>query len=255
MTNTNDSGPGTLRAAITQANQDATNDTITFAPGLTGTIALASALPDLSQTLTIDGPGASALTVARSAALGTPGFRIFNVPSGAQVAISGLTISGGQSGSGGGIFNSGTLTVTNSTISGNTTFIGGGGIDNEGMLTVTNSTLSGNSTSFGGGSGGGIDNAGTLTVTNSTLSGNEVGDGIVSGFRRRHLQRGHAADGHQLHHQRQLGPGPRRRRRRDRQRGASAATVTDSTISGNARPSRVNSATAARAAASPTGAC
>src|SRR5262249_4971407 len=80
-------------------------------------------------------------------------------------------------GGGGGITNHGTLTVANSTLSGNSAFnIGfssrlGGAISNDGTLTVANSTLSGNS----GDDGGGILNNGTLTVTASTFSGNSVG--------------------------------------------------------------------------------
>ena len=84
-------------------------------------------------------------------------------------------------GRGGGIYNSsgGTLTVTNSTLSGNYSatgdYVGGGGIYNSpgGTLTVTNSTLSGNSARWGGG----ICNGGTLTVTDSTLLGNSASDG------------------------------------------------------------------------------
>ncbi len=52
-----DSGPGTLRAAIEQANLDTAGDTISFAPGVTGTITLSSALPDLSTDVNLDGPG------------------------------------------------------------------------------------------------------------------------------------------------------------------------------------------------------
>ena len=48
----------------------------------------------------------------------------------------------------------------------------GGGIYNAGTLTVTNSTLSGNSPANS--AGGGIYNAGTLTVSNSTFSSNWV---------------------------------------------------------------------------------
>ncbi len=91
-----DSGPDTLRAAITQADLDTSPDTIAFAPSVTGTITLLSALPDLSADITIDGPGASLLTVARSAASGTPDFRILDVPVGANATISGLTVSGGS---------------------------------------------------------------------------------------------------------------------------------------------------------------
>jgi len=55
-------------------------------------------------------------------------------------------------GAGGGMFNFGALTVTNSTISGNSTDEGGGIYHDDGTLTVANSTISGNSASFGGGS-------------------------------------------------------------------------------------------------------
>ena len=51
---------------------------------------------------------------------------------------------------GGGIFNTGTLTINNSTISGNTAAAlmpTGGGIYNGGTLTINNSTISGNSAS------------------------------------------------------------------------------------------------------------
>ncbi len=73
--------------------------------------------------------------------------------------------------SGGGIFNFGTLTVTNSGFSRNSAGVaGGGGIENYdgGTLTVTNTTFSRNS----GAGGGGIFNSGTLTVANSTFSTN-----------------------------------------------------------------------------------
>ena len=62
----------------------------------TGTITLLTALPDLSTDIIVSGPGASALAVARSAAAGTPEFRIFTVTAGAEVTISGLTITGGR---------------------------------------------------------------------------------------------------------------------------------------------------------------
>jgi hypothetical protein len=79
-----------------------------------------------------------------------------------------------QFGGGGGIFNSyGTLTVSNSTLSSNSAGLGGG-IYNSGMLTVSNSTLSGNSANGFFGDGGGIYNVGMLMVSNSTLSGNSA---------------------------------------------------------------------------------
>ena len=119
VANLGDTGAGTLRAAIEQANLDAGLDTITFAPSVTGTITLATALPDLSANVVIAGPGISDLSVARSGQPGTPAFRIFTVAAGVEATVSRLTISGGLEDSGGGISNSGTLTVTDCTLSGN----------------------------------------------------------------------------------------------------------------------------------------
>ncbi|MDO4569221.1 MAG: right-handed parallel beta-helix repeat-containing protein, partial [Planctomycetia bacterium] len=97
------------------------------------------------------------------------------------VNLGGLKITGGSADVGGGIFNFGNLTVTDSTISGNSADNAGGGIANAGNLTVTNSTISGNSVcAISGNStgvGGGIANGGSLTVTNSTISGNSAGSG------------------------------------------------------------------------------
>ena len=66
VTSLADAGDGTLRWAITQANLDPARDTITFAPSVTGTIALLSALPDLSTSMVIAGPGIGQLTVSRA---------------------------------------------------------------------------------------------------------------------------------------------------------------------------------------------
>ena len=96
--------------------------------------------------MTITGPSVG-VTIARSTATGTQEFRILEVNSGVTATLENLTITGGNAGdsAGGAISNSGTLTLTNSTLSGNSAFNGGGGIDNSGTLTLTNSTLSGNS--------------------------------------------------------------------------------------------------------------
>ncbi|MCP4418506.1 MAG: hypothetical protein GY805_17955, partial [Chloroflexi bacterium] len=101
------------------------------------------------------------------------GVRPFYIATNSTVTIQNMTITGGNTSSGGGISNDGTLTVSNSTLRGNSVYAyGGGGILNEGTLTVSNSTLSDNSAYAGG---GGITNSGTLTISNSTLSGNSVG--------------------------------------------------------------------------------
>src|SRR5262249_17764118 len=129
-----DTGPSTLRAAITTADSGASSNTYAINFSVTGTITLESALPDLSNSIAIQGPGAASLTVRRDPPSGT--FRVFTVDSGATASISGLTIANGRTGSGGGVFNSGTLKVSSCTLSSNFAGSSGGGIENTGMLTV-----------------------------------------------------------------------------------------------------------------------
>src|SRR5205085_5717173 len=62
VTNTNDSGAGSLRDAINAADYD--GDTINFAPGVTGTITLTSGHLVITKNLTISGPGANVLTIS-----------------------------------------------------------------------------------------------------------------------------------------------------------------------------------------------
>jgi hypothetical protein len=125
-----------------------------------------------SGALTIDNSIVSN-DIAAPVGSAASGGGIYN--SGGTLTVTNSTLSGNSSSSGGGIYNSGgTLTVTNSTLSGNSAASGGGIYNSGGTLTVTNSTLSGNSSP----SGGGIYNSGgTLTVTNSTLSGNSSSSG------------------------------------------------------------------------------
>jgi hypothetical protein len=118
---------------------------------------------------------------------------VVRVSSRTHVILSGLTIQNGHTFiGGGGIDNAGTLTINDSTISGNTSGVGAGISNNRGgELTINKSTLSGNSASvflcilkkcryFG--VGGGILNGGTLTINNSTLTGNSaVGNGSTQG--------------------------------------------------------------------------
>jgi VCBS repeat-containing protein len=167
-----------LRGAITAANANAGDDTI-YLLGVSGTVNLTKALPDLSSNIDIEGPGADQLTVRRGDATGN--YRIFTVPSGSVVSISGITISNGRAGIGGGISNNGTLTITASTVSGNSATIGnslGGGVNNfGGDLTITASTISGNSAGLGGGVYSSTDLSGQkTTITNTTISGNTASD-------------------------------------------------------------------------------
>ena len=75
---------------------------------------------------------------------------------------------------GGGIYNSGTLTVVNCTVSDNSAGDYGGGIHSLGTVTATNSTFSGNSVSSKYCAGGGIHSTGTSMITGSTFSGNSA---------------------------------------------------------------------------------
>jgi hypothetical protein len=185
VTNTADSGPGSLRQALVDAND---GETIQFDPALNGqTITLTSDELVIDRDITINGPGPDLLTVAKTPSL-PPYFGIFHVMPGRTVIIEGLTISGGYYG---GVFSDqATLTIDNCAVSGNfcDCAAGGGGITNwAGTLTIVNSNVSFNRAGFTSGSpfgyGGGIFNAGgTLEIINSTITGNTAdlnGGGII----------------------------------------------------------------------------
>lgn len=190
VSNTADSGGGSLRQAILEANAAPGDDLITFNPSVTGTITLLGELPQLSTNIDLRGPGASTLTVKRDTAASD--FRIFTIGAGATVSITGLTITNGKAFHGGGILNLGNLTVRDSHITGNTATGAGGGIANGAPslsgtpdLLVINSTVSAN-TAGGTFVGGGIHSAaGSMWVSSSTISGNSArgagGIGVYGG--------------------------------------------------------------------------
>ena len=183
-----DDGTGhcTLRAAIQAANGHPGADGISIELPAGSVINLTHALPDLTESVSISGPGSNLVTVRRD----TGGnYRIFNISTTGPVTFSGLTISNGAAASGnfrGGGINKGggTLNVINCTLSGNIARRGGAISSTGGTVNVTNSILSGNAA---GDSGGGISNQfGTLNVTNTTLNGNHadefgVGNGTCGG--------------------------------------------------------------------------
>jgi hypothetical protein len=184
--NTNDSGPGSLRQALADANN---GDTIDFDPALKGqTITLTSSELAIDKNITITGPGANLLAVSR--VQNASPFRVFHVLPAHAAIIQGLTISNGiaQPGFGGGILNEGSATVVNCAVSGNSATASGGGIfsgyssERATTLIIESSTLNGN---FAADYGGAIANFffGTVTILNSTLSGNTAefaGGGIVN---------------------------------------------------------------------------
>ena len=162
VTSTADGGPGSLRQAIADA---APGDTIDFA--VTGAITLTSGTLSISKNLTISGPGAATLSID-----GNASSRVFNFSSG-TISLSGLTLTNGSDSFGAAFkIQSGTLTITDSAISGNLT--GGGVADIEvsgtARVTLINTTVSGNSS-------GGVQGAhdATVTLINSTVTGNSRG--------------------------------------------------------------------------------
>ena len=174
VTSVLDSGAGTLRQAIAAA---VAGDTITFSLPDNAQITLTSGQLVIDKSLSIAGPGANRLTVRRSAAAGTPAFRIFAIfgnMSNINVSLSGLTISNGSESTGAGIFSStANLSISKVAVVGNTSSADGGGIFFSAgalaaVLTVDGSTISGNS----GTDGAGIYTGATTNIKSSTFSGN-----------------------------------------------------------------------------------
>jgi hypothetical protein len=185
---------GDLRYCVTNATSG--QDTIDFAPGLSGTIRLQGALPTLNASVTIQG-GANALTVQGGAYYYSPYYfgNLFTIGSAANVQISGLTIDDaltavnnagslvlndcallnctdwdgfGYAGYGSALYNTGSATLNNSTVENN--YSRGGAVSNAGTLTISNSNVSQNRWGYA------IGNGGSAIVSGSTLSGNQNGD-------------------------------------------------------------------------------
>jgi hypothetical protein len=181
-----------LVAAINAANA-AGGGTVTLATGCTYTLTAShgggahgpDGLPLITTPITLSGDGS---TITRAGGLLAPTFRIVEVTSTGALTTKSVTLSNGSTsgllglagGDGGGIYNAGAVTLTNSTLSGNHAGARGGGIYNGlGAATFTSSTVSGNSVTgllgVTGGDGGGIYNdGGTVTFTSGNLSSNRA---------------------------------------------------------------------------------
>lgn len=187
-----------LRAAISEANALAGDDTITVPAG-TYTQTLVAANDDanaggdwdIASNITINGADAATTFLQAAATAGTATERVLNIRSG-TVTISNVTIRNGRftgtmttATRGAGIENLGTLTLNTVTLrdnqinstSGNSI---GAGLHNAGpAVTLTNSTITANSNvrvSGGSAFGGGLSSitAVTMTITNSSISGNSA---------------------------------------------------------------------------------
>jgi CSLREA domain-containing protein len=164
-----------LRAAISAANNHPGGDGILIALPPGSVINLTSALPNITESVSINGQGADKLTVRRNAG---GAYRIFSVTATTgTVSFYKITISNGLTfDSGGGIqnLNNCTVNVSGTNVIANAAF-DGGGISNvmNGTVNIINSAISGNSASNNSGGGGGLVSfGGTINITNSTISGN-----------------------------------------------------------------------------------
>ncbi len=176
VTNTADSGSGSLRDALAAAGN---NDVINFAVAFPATITLTGGELIISANVTVAGPGAGNLTINAN-----DSSRVFHIGTSNTVTISGLTIfkglvSGG--GVGGGIYvDNATLNLTNCVLrsnraSGGSTASGGGIYLNQSQLNAIGCTFESN---FAAGNGAGIYNVGsTATVNNSSFITNSAVNG------------------------------------------------------------------------------
>ena len=121
--------------------------------------------------LSIDGT-----TLSGNQAEDTPGGGAIDNDNGGEVTLTRSTLSGNTSTSGGGaIENDGTLTILACTLSGNTAAVGGGAIEHAaGILNLTSSTLANNSAQWGGAIDG--DGSSTIRLYSTTVSRNHASD-------------------------------------------------------------------------------
>lgn len=173
-------GECSLRAAVQEANATPGTDNIrlskktyTLTMGDTGDDSAASGDLDITDSIHIDGKGASI-------DLAELGDRAFDISSNTTASIDRLSIINGappEGESGGAVRNAGTLTLDRVTASGNTVAgagASGGAVFNNSTLTVVKSDLSGNSATRAGGA---IEaNGGTTIVDRSTMNDNTAGD-------------------------------------------------------------------------------
>jgi hypothetical protein len=168
-------GEISLREAIIAANNTTGADSFSLGAG---TFTLSGTELTISDDLSITGAGAGA-TIIDGASLS----RIFNFTSG-TVTISDLTITNGDAGAGNGggiqISTSATVNLDNVALTGNTGFFGGA-IVNAGALNLTNVTIANNTATSDAGGIWSQGNNSSLNATNVTISGN-VTPGLGGGL-------------------------------------------------------------------------
>jgi hypothetical protein len=170
-----------LRNAIASA-EGTPGGTVVMPASLPGTYTLSHGALEITGDLTITGPGAGTVSISGGGAS-----QLISIPAAATIAaISGVALDDGSltglASAGGAVRNSGTLTLTNVTVNGNSVVTGpggapsGGAIASSGHLTVIGCNFSDNlvETTSGGGvpRGGAIASTGSLAVSSSTFSNN-----------------------------------------------------------------------------------
>jgi hypothetical protein len=201
------SGPGSLRQAVLDANAAAGGDIIAFQAGLTGTLTLTSGEILITDSVDIRGPGAGVLAIHGNDKSRV--FRVQNALSTVDAIVSGLTLTHGSGRFGGAVavfggnltlrnavvsdslalftggnlyVETGSLTVQESTIANGTADEGGGIAIEEGFLAIDRSTVTANQAD----KGGGIYTAGARAqIVSSTISGNSAsssGGGVFAEF-------------------------------------------------------------------------
>ena len=175
VTNLNDSGPGSLRQALLDANANPGADRVLFQSTLTGQLTVSSELP-ITDAVQVLGPGAKSLTIS-----GNDSSRIFNIHTpakGVPVTISGLTLAHGAAAGGAAVYSKyANLVIEDTVISRNTATANafGGGISlSDSPLTLRASTMTGNSARGGAGIRSIANEADVLRIESSTVSGNQA---------------------------------------------------------------------------------
>ncbi len=192
VSNINDSGAGSLRQAILDANASAGDDLIEITA--VGTLILQSPLPTITESVTIQGPGTTLFKVD-----GQNLYRVFDIGI-IPVTIADLTVQQGNitgnDANGGGIRSGKSLMLSNIHVLSNTAQSHGGGLYATGSLTMSNTLFQNNRSlgGFGGGlfgggfnqlndtqflsnrsqwSGGGLYTLGEVSLTNGLFQGNQ----------------------------------------------------------------------------------